>query len=233
MTSSPIDLLRSRVRGGGGEPLLTYYDLDSGERTELSARSLANWVDKTSNLLADELDVTAGDPVALHLAHTHPIHWVTAVWELACWQLGAAVEVVGATADVAVAGPDGRLAGGSTRHLVICSLHPFGLPLPIRPDPPALDYTLEVRGQPDVFVGAPPPQTTPAWRDPEQTFTLGELVVAAGTAAGRVLLRPTTPWRAAAAVIAALAGDGSVVATAGVGTGEQLTRIRVQERVSD
>jgi len=48
------NLLAQRVRRNGAEPLITYYDLDSGERTELSAVSFANWVNKTSNLLVDE-----------------------------------------------------------------------------------------------------------------------------------------------------------------------------------
>ena len=47
--------LRRWIRDRGSEPLITYYDLVSGERTELSGVSFANWVDKTSNLLVDEL----------------------------------------------------------------------------------------------------------------------------------------------------------------------------------
>jgi hypothetical protein len=92
---SIAEALRTRVRSGGGAPLVTYYDLDSGERTELSATSFANWVDKTCNLLTDELWVAPGDLVALPLAHAAPGHWVTAVWEIACWQVGAVVDVTG------------------------------------------------------------------------------------------------------------------------------------------
>ena len=60
--------LRRWVRDRGASPLLTYYDLATGERTELSGVSLANWVDKTSNLLVDELGAGAGDQVELTLA---------------------------------------------------------------------------------------------------------------------------------------------------------------------
>jgi len=86
-------LLARRVRRNGADPLITYYDLDSGERTELSAVSFANWVNKTSNLLIDELLVDPGDAVQLTLAETHPGHWVTLIWELACWQIGAVVSL--------------------------------------------------------------------------------------------------------------------------------------------
>ena len=34
-------------------PLLTFYDDATGERTELSGATLANWVAKTANLLVD------------------------------------------------------------------------------------------------------------------------------------------------------------------------------------
>src|SRR6478735_8186016 len=75
--------LRRWVRDRGSAPLLTYYDVGSGERTELSGISLSNWVAKTGNLLVDELMVDAGDQVELALSVGHPGHWVTLVWELA------------------------------------------------------------------------------------------------------------------------------------------------------
>jgi len=65
MTALLAERLRQRVRLNGSAPLLTYYDLASGERTELSAISFSNWVDKTSNLLVDELAVDEGDVVSM------------------------------------------------------------------------------------------------------------------------------------------------------------------------
>jgi hypothetical protein len=41
-------------------PLVTHYDDATGERVELSATTLENWVSKTANLLQDELGRTAG-----------------------------------------------------------------------------------------------------------------------------------------------------------------------------
>ena len=39
---------------------MTHYDDATGERVELSATTLENWVSKTANLLQDELGRTAG-----------------------------------------------------------------------------------------------------------------------------------------------------------------------------
>ncbi len=44
-----------------GDPLVTFYNDATGERIELSAKSLANWVAKTHFLLLDELGLGPGD----------------------------------------------------------------------------------------------------------------------------------------------------------------------------
>src|SRR5215203_6211222 len=106
MTELIAGWLRRWVRNQGASPLLTYYDPKRGERVELSGVSAANWVDKTSNLLVDELDVEPGDAVDLTLAKAHPGHWVGLVWMLACWQVGAVVSLDQGAARVAVLGPD-------------------------------------------------------------------------------------------------------------------------------
>ena len=48
-------------------PLLTYYDDATGERTELSAITAANWAAKTANLVRDEFGLMPGDVVAVDL----------------------------------------------------------------------------------------------------------------------------------------------------------------------
>lgn len=72
-------------------PRLTCYDdTDSptrGERIELSARVIRNWVAKAANLLQDEFDISTGMSVRLAL----PAHWRTAYWALAVWTVGATV----------------------------------------------------------------------------------------------------------------------------------------------
>ena len=178
------------------DPLITYYDLDSGERTELSAVTFGNWVDKTSNLLVDELLLEPGDQVELALAATHPGHWVTLIWELACWQVGAVVTLEhGPSAAVLVAGPDrADWAAGPATQVLLCSLHPLGLGLPTPPDPPALDYAVEVRGQPDQHAAVPQSGLALAWLALGVRRTQAELVDPAYASAARRLIRPSDPW---------------------------------------
>lgn len=225
--------LRRWVRERGASPLLTCYDLDRDERVELSGVSVANWVDKTSNLLVDELDVQPGDTVDLALAETRPGHWVTLVWLLACWQVGATATVGRSAAAVAVLGPEQPLDGHRADTVLICSLHPLGLPLPAPPAGGALDYALEVRSQPDQHLAAPQSGLTLAWRDPQRQLTQADLVEV-GASAGRRLVRPGEPWATArAAVVEPLLGGGSSVLVTGAVTPDELARIVAQEGVED
>lgn len=245
---SPLiaDLLRSRNRRAGSDPLLTYYDLGSGERTELSGVTFANWVDKTSHLLVDECLVEAGDVVGLPLASTHPGHWVTLVWELACWQVGVEVVVPDGTAgsvtgpDVAlvVTGPDWRGATRAGVDLVACSLHPLGLGLPEAPSAGVLDYGLEVRGQPDAYAAVPQSGLAAAWSGDGVRLTQAGLladpqVTGPGPDARRLLVRPTSPWATVArALVQPLWSGGSAVVVTGSAGPGQLERIAEQERAS-
>ncbi len=84
-TTNLPDFLAHALRRDGARPFITFYDDDTGERTELSVTTFNNWVAKTSNYLRDELDVRCGSSVAIVL----PLHWLTAVALGACWSLGA------------------------------------------------------------------------------------------------------------------------------------------------
>ena len=227
-----IGRLRRWIRDRGSEPLITYYDLTSGERTELSGVSFANWVDKTSNLLVDELMIDPADQVELSLAATHPGHWVTLVWELACWQVGAVVTLgQPSSARVMAAGPDSLGISGHNLQLVICSLHPLGLGLPRPPTGGALDYALEVRGQPDQHAAPPQSGLALAWRDHERQLTQAELVDRPLPSARRRLIRPGDPWATAeAALLDPLLSGGSSVIVVGPADDEALARIATQER---
>lgn len=84
-------------------PRVTFYD-DSpgptkGERIELSAKVLANWVNKAANLLQEELEAGPGTTVRIDLPAQH---WRTVYWALATWAVGATVVTEGA-ADVRIA----------------------------------------------------------------------------------------------------------------------------------
>ena len=61
-------VLVSRLRMDPGRPLVTFYDDDTGERTELSVTTYANWVAKTAGVLTDDLGLDTGDRVALATA---------------------------------------------------------------------------------------------------------------------------------------------------------------------
>ncbi|WP_434742963.1 TIGR03089 family protein [Micromonospora sp. SH-82] len=133
-------------------PLLTWYDDATGERTEISGATAANWVAKTANLLVDEAAVTHGDPVGVLC----PPHWQTAAVLLGCWSAGTTVadtpgpvEVLFAAAD-RITEADAWPAG--ERYAL--ALHPLGLPLRVVPNGFA-DYVNAVRVHGDHFGGAP------------------------------------------------------------------------------
>lgn len=99
------ELLAAAVASDPGRPRLTWYGAD-GERVELSARVLLNWVAKTANLLVEELlDPPApgrSPVVVLDL----PVHWRSAVWGLAAWAVGAHPVDGGGDATDATGDPD-------------------------------------------------------------------------------------------------------------------------------
>ncbi|MCW2811303.1 MAG: hypothetical protein JWP61_1761 [Friedmanniella sp.] len=245
MSPLTADLLRTRARTAGSDPLLTYYDLAAGERTELSGVTFANWVDKTSNLLVEECLLDAGAVVELPLAVSHPGHWVTLVWELACWQVGAVVTVpapgaTAADAALVVAGPDWPTAVRPGVEVVACSLHPLGLGLPAAPPTGVIDFGLEVRSQPDAYAAVPQSGLAPAWRSDGDQLTQADLLSRALAEAGtdreprRTLLRPRTPWATVSlALLRPLLLGGSSVVVTGPATPGQLDRIAAQERATD
>lgn len=162
MTETPPALLSARLGRDPAGPLITYYDDATGERTELSAVTLANWVAKTANMLGDELDVQPGDAVAVLL----PAHWQTAVLLLALWSLGAQPVTELSSARVVIA-DEPRLPGlpglpgppdqpGSLRHEVVgLSLAPMNGPLRSA-WPGVLDYAAEVLAAGDAFAAVNP-----------------------------------------------------------------------------
>ncbi|HVU92645.1 MAG TPA: TIGR03089 family protein, partial [Jatrophihabitans sp.] len=82
-------------------PFVTYYDEASGERSELSAKSLANWVVKTHHLLTTELGLGVGDTALVAV----PAHWISVPVLLGCLTAGLELTADG-PADVAFVAPD-------------------------------------------------------------------------------------------------------------------------------
>jgi uncharacterized protein (TIGR03089 family) len=226
MTGVPGDLLTAVLRREPAAPLITYYDDLSGERTELSATTLANWVAKTANLLQEEFDVGPGSTVAVSL----PVHWQTAAVLLGVWSCGAAVlDTAGedddrfAEADVVLAAADRLppLEEQDLPELMGLSLHPLGLGMAGYVGP-ARDFALEVRAHGDVFTPWQPVDPAgPGLLLGGGELTLGGLVATAteladrlGIGAGdRVLVEERTATEAGpvAWLLAPLAAGASLV----------------------
>jgi uncharacterized protein (TIGR03089 family) len=222
-----VAALGRRSGRDGARPLITYYDLGAGARTELSGRTFANWVDKTYHLLS-ELDVRPGDVVALPLAVTDPGHWVTFALTAGAWQAGAVV-VAGDDSDAVVTavGP-GRMDGAGT--VLACSLHPlgFGSETPLLPG--VIDFSIDVRSQPDAHAEEPVAESASAWRDDGGPLSHVDLAATAPVSA-RVLVRPTNPRDTLlAGYVGPLLGGGSAVVVVG-GDADAVAPIATQERI--
>lgn len=158
------DVLARRLRADAGRPLVTFYDLATGERTELSVTTYANWVAKVASLLVEECDLERGDRLLVDL----PPHWLGPVVLGAAWTAGLEVSwpnPESAPGDVrgvagVVCGPAGleRYAGSAGDVAVVASAL---LPLGVRfgePVPAGVrDLGVEVWSQPDAFVPWDPP----------------------------------------------------------------------------
>jgi uncharacterized protein (TIGR03089 family) len=145
---APADVLTALVRSDPGAPRLTWYDDDSGERIELSAAVLANWVAKAANLLQDDADAGPGTRVGLAL----PPHWRAVYWALATWSVGATVvlgDPSGDSVDVVV-GSDPRVTGSHDGYAVHVTLAALARANPETP-PGAVDEARELATYGDRF----------------------------------------------------------------------------------
>lgn len=210
VTPLPLSAALERlVRASGGAPLLTHYG-PAGARTELSAASFANWVDKTGNLL-DDVGLDAGARVALPLLLERPAHWMALLWPFALWSRGMAAHVAGAEeaadADLAVIGPDApRPLAPLT---IACSLDPWGRPLAALPAG-VTDFSGEALAQPDLHVVVPAPPGDLAWADADRRLTFADLA-ALEPVPHRVASAPRDAWTSVSLLSRAIAGGGSLV----------------------
>ncbi len=165
------DLLARRLAADPGQPFVTFYDDESGERTELSVKTYANWVSKTANLFAEELMLDPGDAIRIDL----PPHWLGVVFLGAAWTCG--LQVTG-DAEVVFVAPD-RL-DSAARTVIACALHPFATrftePLPTG----VLDYGVLWPGQSDVFSPVAPTQLEIPAPDDRRVITDVDPVSATG-----------------------------------------------------
>jgi uncharacterized protein (TIGR03089 family) len=232
MTTFP-EVLSRLLATDAGRPLVTFYDEETGERTELSVTTWANWVAKVSSLLADELDVVHGSRLLVDL----PAHWLGTVVLGAAWACG--IEVVwDGDADAVVTGPEGvgRWAAEAGRIPVVASaLRPLAGPFPDGVPAGVHDLGTEVWSQPDAYAAWPGPANDDA---AVAGVTQEELWRAAATGShltggGRLLTvaNPASP-SGLASLTEPLSCSGSLVLVAHA-SAERLERIASDERVTD
>ncbi|MET8230145.1 TIGR03089 family protein [Micromonospora sp. NPDC005298] len=154
-------------------PLLTWYDDASGDRTELSGATLANWVAKTANLLVDEVGLAPGTPAGVLL----PPHWQTAAVLLGCWSAKLIVTDTPGDVDVLFAAADrfDEAQSWSADERYALGLSPLAAPLRQVPAGFA-DYVVEVRRHGDHFTpqsGAGPADATLLARAEARAVELG------------------------------------------------------------
>lgn len=147
MTTLTDAALNPALTTDGSQPLLTYYDDATGERTELSAITTANWAAKTANMIRDEFGLMPGDVVAVDL----PAHWQTAAVLLGAWWAGVHVRLgYSEDAGMVFCSKDSLERVEAAPEIAVVSLDPFGMPM--RDLPIGLtDYTAAVRVHGDQF----------------------------------------------------------------------------------
>lgn len=225
LTDSLLGPILARDPAG---PRVTYYDLATGERIELSAVTLANWAAKTANLLRDELGAEPGSVVAVLL----PAHWQTAAVLLGAWWAGARVVLGGQGAEVAFTTAD-RVGEADADEVAVLSLDPFGRPVPDLA-PGLVDYATAVRVHGDHFRAGPDAGGLDGWDAREVLARATASGAAAGwSATDRVL--STRDWASAQDVVegfaAVLAAGASLVQVAHPQS-ERLARVEASEKVT-
>jgi len=235
----PAALLAAARDRDPARPLLTHYDDSTGERLELSATTLDNWVAKTANLLQEEFDVGPGSTVAVAL----PVHWQTAAVLLGVWSCGAAVLDSAAEDDGGLVGVDvvlatqDRLAAleedDGDAELLGLSLHPLGAGMTGYAGQ-ARDFALEVRTAGDRFAPwSPPDLAAPGLLAGGLELTLGGLVEAALELAQRLGIGPEDRVLVDAAVAAEAGPVAWLLAPLAAGASLVLCRYPFAERLPE
>ncbi|OUM40897.1 TIGR03089 family protein [Arthrobacter sedimenti] len=238
MPQTPAGILARLRSVHPSSPRLVWHGRDG--RIELSGRVFDNWVAKSSNLLADELDAAGGTLVAFDL----PVHWKSVALAFACWQVGAIAVLqdgvrpgsASPTAPTSPASPEDPQGEADIvlssregvdvdppRLLVCVALGSLALrwdgPLPRG----AVDFAADVRSHGDVYLGAPDDAgDAPLIRTGGRSLAAGDLAglvtLPADTNSGSsgdaptVLLEPGTDLlRALATALAVWQQDGTLV----------------------
>lgn len=196
------------LRDEPARPFVTYYDEASGERSELSAKSLANWVAKTHHLLVDELGLGVGDRALIAL----PAHWISVPALLGCLTAGLSLTSSG-DADVAFVAPSTLESAGTIPDVYAVAPDSAAVGFGASPPSGAADYVAAVRPQADAWAGVAMNATAddPAF----DGLSRGEVVERASGLEHGARILSTGEWTASAdwiaTVLAPVAAQGSVV----------------------
>jgi uncharacterized protein (TIGR03089 family) len=146
--STPEQQFGQLMASEPARPFVTYYDEASGERSELSAKSLANWVAKTHHLLGDELGLGCGDTALAAV----PAHWISVPVLLGCLTAGLALSCAG-DADVAFVSEATLAAAAGIPEVFAIATASAATGFGGREPQGARDYVAAVRPQADVWAG--------------------------------------------------------------------------------
>jgi uncharacterized protein (TIGR03089 family) len=216
MSVTPAAVLAAMLRSDPAGPRITFYEdtpgPTQGERIELSAKVLANWVNKAANALQEEWDIAPGSRVRLAL----PPHWRSLYWALAVWSVGASAVLDDGAADLVVT-DEVAVATSSSVPSVLVTLAALARAASSPIPPGAMDEARELSTYADQF--SPWEQPAPsdlalsdagehtAYKDvvPQRDWSRGVRVHTSATGLGSFL----------ATTLAAFAADGSVVLSRG------------------
>jgi uncharacterized protein (TIGR03089 family) len=230
LSSTPEQQFAQLLAAEPSRPFVTYYDEASGERSELSAKSLANWVAKTHHLLGDELGLGPGDTASVAV----PAHWISVPVLLGCLTAGLALTPAG-RADVAFVSPATLDTADAAD---VFAVAPASAAVGFRDDVPAqaLDYVAAVRPQEDKWPGVhmPAVPTDPCLPGLSRG-EVAERAASTGLPSGARVLT-TRAWRSVEdwieTLLAPIAVGGSLVIVAN-GTDEDVVARRMaQERAT-
>ncbi len=149
MQPTPEGLFAAARARDAARPLITFYDDATGERQELSAASLGNWVAKTHFLLGDELGLGVGDRAHVNL----PLHWMSYVVLFGAWSAGLEVVTDPTAADVAFTDEPGIAAAVGAGEVYALALAPWGQGFSGPAPDGASDFVAAVRPQADAWAG--------------------------------------------------------------------------------
>ena len=205
------------LRSDSAKPRITTYDDTDGptrgERIELSARVLGNWVSKAANALQDEFDIAPGSVVRLDL----PPHWRTAYWALATWSVGGTVSTDPDSdeADVVIT-TDRETAGASRSPAVLVTLAGLARAAATPVPQGVMDEAKELSTHGDQFAAhEEPDDNDTALINAGAHTAYADLVVRQASSGERRHLTMTDTADFLRACLALWAADGSVVLSRG------------------